>query len=314
MSKSNTNPRPKPAKENAKTALCKAFAATGECKFGAQCTFAHGVDELRRPKRTKIDKPCWWHNNGGCTKSADECVYQHIIVENIRKPIHLQHPCVWMHARTPGVCRNGKGCGGDHDYELTAEEWKHHFPHIEYRGVGYLKPPQQQQQQQQQQPRQQRPSIRAKAMIKPQITIDDQEEFPVLATAIKAVQPHPVWSQPLSVIKEAPPQMTASKKRPLAYPVACGNPDHELDDLSLEDEVDDEEVVAEDLSDSGPPTPYDEVEEIVNGRFNTDSPIFIPSRPLNPNATIFTPMDQRHLTNLVNNALQQLLNGNDVFA
>jgi hypothetical protein len=33
-----------------KTALCQAFQKTGECRYGNECRFAHGKDELRLPK------------------------------------------------------------------------------------------------------------------------------------------------------------------------------------------------------------------------------------------------------------------------
>jgi hypothetical protein len=32
---------------NFKTRLCRQFTETGKCRFGANCTFAHGADELR---------------------------------------------------------------------------------------------------------------------------------------------------------------------------------------------------------------------------------------------------------------------------
>ena len=35
-----------------KTSLCKLFEATGSCNFGNKCSFAHGMNEMRR-----IDDP-----------------------------------------------------------------------------------------------------------------------------------------------------------------------------------------------------------------------------------------------------------------
>jgi len=124
-------------RQKAKTLLCKSFTTTGSCKFGKMCTFAHGVTEQSDLQRRKIH-PCWWFNQGGCVKTAEECSYRHERVENLRKPLHLQHPCIQMHVKTPGKCSNGKGCGGDHNYELTFDEWRHHFPNYEYKGAGYL--------------------------------------------------------------------------------------------------------------------------------------------------------------------------------
>ena len=34
---------------NYKTVRCKYFELEGVCKFGKNCTFAHGMDELRAP-------------------------------------------------------------------------------------------------------------------------------------------------------------------------------------------------------------------------------------------------------------------------
>ena len=303
MSKTNTsNPRPKPAKENAKTSLCKAFAATGECKFGDQCTYAHGAEELRRKQRSKIDKPCWWFNKGGCSKSDADCIYQHVIDPSLRKPIHLQHPCVWMHLRSTGSCRNGRSCGGDHDYELTAEEWKHHYPTAQFPGEGYLRnnvhrgPT----------PRQ-RPSVRTQSYIPGRAVprpspapsvLDDEDEFPTLASPIKAAKPHPVWEEPLPVIKDAPPSPQPTL------------PEHHVQAIVWHDEQRADEPIDDSLDDA---SSRDELDDIVNGRFNPDAPSFIPSRPLNPEAPLFTPLEQQHLKAMVNNALQQLLR-NDVFA
>jgi len=34
---------------NHKTQKCKFFEQEGQCKFGKNCSFAHGLDELRNP-------------------------------------------------------------------------------------------------------------------------------------------------------------------------------------------------------------------------------------------------------------------------
>ncbi len=86
-------------------------------------------------KRTR--NPCWFHNNGGCSKSNVECVYEHTD-SDMRKPRHLQHPCVGFHTR--GFCHFDNLCRCDHSYELTAVEWKHHFD-MEFPGIGYLDAP-----------------------------------------------------------------------------------------------------------------------------------------------------------------------------
>lgn len=88
----------------------------------------------------RINKPCWYHNNEGCTKSADECIYQHVHAPGMRKPLHLQHPCYNFHVRNNGVC-NTRNCQGDHHYKLTQVEWAYHFPHIPYKKSTFRSPP-----------------------------------------------------------------------------------------------------------------------------------------------------------------------------
>ncbi len=132
---------------NAKTVMCRNFL-NGGCKYGNKCTFAHSQAEItRRPNHSGFSGsvgprsygpqgrgpqgrgPCWYFNHGGCTKSADACSYNHIIDPTMKKPLHLQHPCLYFHLRTPGKCTKiNTGCHGDHDYVLTEDEWFHHFP------------------------------------------------------------------------------------------------------------------------------------------------------------------------------------------
>ncbi len=164
-------------KSNIKTVLCKFYGRDGHCPFEEKCNYAHGLAELNHRKPRKIQSPCWYYNKQGCSKSADECIYLHVSAPDMRKPIHLQHPCPFFHYKTPLCCRRGDQCSGDHSYELTAEEWKHHFPGLEYPGAGYLTRPR---------------------------ASDPKEEFPVLG------QPKPksvsggVWGRPLS-FKSAKP-------------------------------------------------------------------------------------------------------------
>jgi len=108
---------------------CKYYAKNNTCPFKDNCSFSH------EDKVKKI--PCWFYNNGGCLKSDNNCICEHIMVPNMRKPIHLQHPCKMWHYYTPLKCRNN--CNDDHSYELTEIEWKHHFPDVVYPGIGYFK-------------------------------------------------------------------------------------------------------------------------------------------------------------------------------
>ena len=102
-----------------KTMMCRNFLAGG-CKYGAKCNFAHNQSELQR-------SPCWYFNHGGCAKKADECIYSHIVDKTMRKPIHLQRPCIFFHLKTPGQCKKSD-CKNDHDYVLSESEWNHHYP------------------------------------------------------------------------------------------------------------------------------------------------------------------------------------------
>ena len=132
-----SNTSNKPARNNKKTVLCKFFVQKGECPYADRCTYAHGPQELVKPAPRSINSPCWYFNHGGCTKAAEKCLYNHVIDPNMRKPIHLQHPCPFFHHKTPGQCKSEKKCSGDHFYELAKDEWVHHFPDIPYPGVGY---------------------------------------------------------------------------------------------------------------------------------------------------------------------------------
>ena len=105
---------------NYKTVMCRNWQK-GACRFGKKCRYAHGEEELRK---RKIDEPCWWHNTIGCTKSAEECVYNHVKAPGLRKPLHLQRPCLFHHKL--GGCSK-KGCKQDH-FDLTDDEWDHHWP------------------------------------------------------------------------------------------------------------------------------------------------------------------------------------------
>lgn len=124
-------------RSNAKTVLCKFFTKDGNCPYGEKCSYAHGEEQLVR-RTVRYKAPCWYFNQGGCTKTAQECTYEHVIDKSLRKPLRLQHPCPFFHYRTPLQCRRGDNCDKDHSYELTANEWKHHFPSVEYPGDGYF--------------------------------------------------------------------------------------------------------------------------------------------------------------------------------
>ena len=113
-----------------KTVICKFFP---KCSRGDACTFAHGQSELFKAH------PCWFFNNGVCNNTAEDCPRRHELVPGIRKPLTLQRPCNNFH--TALHCRFGSRCRFDH-FELTEQEWSHHYPTTTYPGDGYttLKP------------------------------------------------------------------------------------------------------------------------------------------------------------------------------
>lgn len=111
-----------------KTRLCHSITDGSICwnmkKYG-KCSFAHSPAEVRS-KVLKHDTSCWFYNHGGCSKPEQECKYKHVDDPTMRKPLVLQHPCRDFHLT--GHCPRGKKCSGDHDYQLSREEWTHHFP------------------------------------------------------------------------------------------------------------------------------------------------------------------------------------------
>jgi hypothetical protein len=113
-----------------KTALCKNYM-NGNCRFGNRCNFAHGQEDLKKRNRG----PCWFYNNGGCSKSAELCTYEHIEVKGVKKPLPIQRPCAYFHTGTG--CTKIDSCQFDH-FELSESEWKYHFPGVRYPGKGYL--------------------------------------------------------------------------------------------------------------------------------------------------------------------------------
>lgn len=152
-----------------KTKLCVNYSRDGSCRYGAKCAFAHGEAELVvRPRKVV---PCWFHNNGGCTKTDDQCRFDHVIA-TVRKPLFLQRPCRWYHYETPRQCRAGDHCKWDHSYELTEKEWRHHFEGLRYPGRGYLAAP---------------VVAAATAQQRVEIDIDDEEAFPTLVIKAEPV-------------------------------------------------------------------------------------------------------------------------------
>ena len=76
-----------------KTRLCKFME---KCKFGDKCSFAHSENEL-------FKLPCWFFNNGGCKN--EKCVFNHIAVQGLRKPMQIQKPCKYCKYMLPDASR-----------------------------------------------------------------------------------------------------------------------------------------------------------------------------------------------------------------
>lgn len=90
----------------------------------------------------KIQKPCYFYNTGGCykadgtLKSADECLYLHVRVdEPMKKPQHLKPPCKYFHLRKH--CNNPYCMFGHTD--LPKDRWLKYFPTHAYPGLDYSK-------------------------------------------------------------------------------------------------------------------------------------------------------------------------------
>lgn len=89
---------------------------------------------------SKINKPCYFYNTGGCynsqgkLKSDGECKYLHVKVqEPLEKPQHLKAPCKFFHLR--GCCKNPY-CVFGH-VELSKQRWEKYFSSKPYPGSGY---------------------------------------------------------------------------------------------------------------------------------------------------------------------------------
>lgn len=65
-----------------KTEVCKFWAETGSCKFGDQCAFAHGKDEIREKQHIssnyKTKKCVQFHENGMCPYGT-RCQFIHCL-------------------------------------------------------------------------------------------------------------------------------------------------------------------------------------------------------------------------------------------
>jgi hypothetical protein len=89
---------------------------------------------------SKINKPCYFYNTGGCfnpngsLKSNNDCKYLHIKVnEPLEKPQHLKAPCKYYHLR--GYCKNPY-CAFGH-IELSKHRWQKYFNNKIFPGENY---------------------------------------------------------------------------------------------------------------------------------------------------------------------------------
>ncbi|SCU96251.1 LAME_0F15522g1_1 [Lachancea meyersii CBS 8951] len=62
-----------------KTELCESFSTTGHCRYGSNCQFAHGLQELKFKERNNKfrTKPCLnWIKSGSCPY-GQRCCFKH---------------------------------------------------------------------------------------------------------------------------------------------------------------------------------------------------------------------------------------------
>lgn len=101
-------------KDLAKTRLCS-FGP--ECKYGADCIFAHSVSELRAAPDLYKTKLCSNFMQGKCTDA--NCNFAHGEEELKELPNFKKKACKWFRK---GTCRNGTKCGFAHGLqELRVE-------------------------------------------------------------------------------------------------------------------------------------------------------------------------------------------------
>lgn len=62
-----------------KTELCRVFERNGECQFGENCDFAHGLNELKEaPRHSKYrTRPCKLYSETGICPYGSRCSYIH---------------------------------------------------------------------------------------------------------------------------------------------------------------------------------------------------------------------------------------------
>lgn len=111
QSSSYTDMKKQGTKDLAKTRLCS-FAGTGLCRKGADCWFAHSLEELRAAPDLKKTQLCLKFKEGKCTN--ENCGFAHGEEELRELPNTKKKPCMWFRK---GECRNGAKCGFAHGKE-----------------------------------------------------------------------------------------------------------------------------------------------------------------------------------------------------
>lgn len=96
-----------------KTALCRHFQACGHCSFGDQCSFAHGVHELRPMNNTFKTRLCTSWLCGEKCRYGDKCQFAHGAIE-LKKPA-IAEPC--RDLINNGACEYGSSCRYSHDIQ-----------------------------------------------------------------------------------------------------------------------------------------------------------------------------------------------------
>lgn len=99
-----------------KTELCESFSTTGYCKYGNNCQFAHGLQELKFKERSNKfrTKPCInWMQHGKC-RYGKRCCFKHgddediqvyVKAGTVKNEIDNGHPRKNLHADVQALQR-----------------------------------------------------------------------------------------------------------------------------------------------------------------------------------------------------------------
>jgi len=96
-------------KDLQKTKLCR-YYLEGKCGYGARCTYAHSLDEVKSVPDLAKTQLCVRFAEGKCNDA--NCTYAHGEAELRDPPNFKKKMCKWF---SQGKCHNGANCGFAHD-------------------------------------------------------------------------------------------------------------------------------------------------------------------------------------------------------